>query len=118
MPADIIRLIPFAPQAGAAPAEPSDGTRKRSEIVQTAINVASPEPLLLPAPKAARLCGISEATWYRLKAAGKVPVPVRLGGRVLWKVEELRRWCAAGCPDQRSWLALEHANGRSRLAGR
>jgi len=67
------------------------------------------EPLLVPAAKAARLCGVSEASWYRLKAAGKLPAPVRLGGRVLWRVEELRRWCAAGCPDLRTWQALESA---------
>jgi hypothetical protein len=37
---------------------------------------------------------------------------VRLGGRVLWRAEELRRWCAAGCPDLRTWSALENASGR------
>jgi predicted DNA-binding transcriptional regulator AlpA len=70
------------------------------------------EPLLVPAPEASRICGVSEASWYRLKSSGKVPLPVRLGGRVLWRVDELRRWCAAGCPDLRTWQALENANGR------
>jgi predicted DNA-binding transcriptional regulator AlpA len=74
---------------------------------------------MVPAPEAARLCGISEASWYRLKSAGKLPAPVKLGGRVLWRVEELRRWSAAGCPDLRTWQALESANGRrSSTAGR
>jgi predicted DNA-binding transcriptional regulator AlpA len=68
---------------------------------------ASVEPLLVPASDAARMCGLSEASWYRLKAAGKVPLPVRLGGRVFWRLDELRRWCAAGCPDLRNWQALE-----------
>ena len=72
----------------------------------------APEPLLVPAPEAARLCGVSEASWYRLKSAGKVPAPVRLSSRVLWRGEELRRWCAAGCPDLRTWSALENASGR------
>jgi hypothetical protein len=40
-----------------------------------------------------------------------------LGGRVLWRVEELRRWTAACCPDLLTWQALESANGR-RGAGR
>src|SRR4051794_29753633 len=53
---------------------------------------AAVEPLLVPAGEAARLCGISEATWFRLKAAGKTPAPVKLGGRVLYRVEDLRLW--------------------------
>ena len=69
------------------------------------------EPLLVPAPEAARLCGISEASWYRLRSSGKVPSALRLGGRVMWRVEELRRWCTAGCPDLRTWQALENASG-------
>jgi predicted DNA-binding transcriptional regulator AlpA len=73
------------------------------------------EALLVDAKEAARICGISEASWYRLKSAGKLPLPVRLGGRVLWRVEELRRWTVAGCPDLRTWQALENANGRPRL---
>lgn len=48
--------------------------------------------LLLAAPEAARLCGISPATWHRLRAAGKVgPAPIRLGGRVLWRRDEACR---------------------------
>jgi predicted DNA-binding transcriptional regulator AlpA len=70
------------------------------------------QPLLLPAGDAARLCGISEVTWYRLKAAGKLPQPVRLGGRVLWRLEELRDWIAAGCPAAREWAARRAAGGR------
>ena len=78
---------------------------------------APAEPLLVPAAESARLCGVSEASWYRLKSAGKVPAPVRLGGRVLWRVEKLRRWCAAGCPDLHTWQAMDNAGGRPRPAG-
>ena len=94
-----------------------DAPAAHHSVGRPAALAAAVEPLLVPAPEAARLCGISEATWYRLKAAGKLPLPLRLG-RVLWRVEELRRWCAAGCPDQRTWQALENANGRPRQAGR
>jgi predicted DNA-binding transcriptional regulator AlpA len=67
----------------------------------------APEPALVPAKLAARLCGISKASWERLHAAGKVPAPVRLGGRVLWRLEELRRFIDAGCPP--GWRAVEAA---------
>jgi hypothetical protein len=38
--------------------------------------------------EAARLAAVSIATWWRLRAAQKVPPPVRLGGRVLWRLDE------------------------------
>jgi predicted DNA-binding transcriptional regulator AlpA len=63
------------------------------------------QPLLIPAPEAARLCGVSEATWWRLHAAKRVPAAVKLAGRTLWRSEELRNWCEAGCPDRRTWEA-------------
>jgi predicted DNA-binding transcriptional regulator AlpA len=100
--------------AGGRPAPPAP----TAEDLRARPEAPSVEPLLVPAATAAPLCGVSEASWYRLKAAGKLPAPVRLGGRVLWRVEELRRWCAAGCPDLRTWQALEHAGGRPRQAGR
>jgi predicted DNA-binding transcriptional regulator AlpA len=67
------------------------------------------EPLLVPAPEAARLCGISEATWFRLKSAGNTPPEVRLGGRVLYRVEDLRLWVSWGCGTRREFEARKAA---------
>jgi predicted DNA-binding transcriptional regulator AlpA len=63
----------------------------------------------VPARVACRLAGVSLATWWRLLARGKVPPPVRLGGRVLWRVEELEEWVRHGCPDARTWSAMQNA---------
>ena len=63
------------------------------------------ERLLIGAMEAARMAGVSRSTWWSLHSAGKVPVPVHLGGRTLWNIEELRRWIAAGCPARERWLA-------------
>ncbi|MEZ6050377.1 MAG: hypothetical protein R3C02_03160 [Planctomycetaceae bacterium] len=35
-------------------------------------------PLMIDASEAARLIGVSKATWARMDSAGKVPAPVRL----------------------------------------
>jgi predicted DNA-binding transcriptional regulator AlpA len=70
------------------------------------------QPLLIPAPEAARLCGVSPATWWRLHAAKRTPAPVKLAGRTLWRSEELRKWCEVGCPDRRAWEARQGAAGR------
>ena len=65
--------------------------------------VAEMMPLMVEAAEAARLCGISRATWYAMRKSGKVPKPVRLGGRVQWRVDELHEWVRVGCPPLARW---------------
>jgi prophage regulatory protein len=55
-------------------------------------------PLLLSGKIVAERLGISMRTLWRLRAAGKLPAPVRLGGSVRWRVNEIDSWVAAGCP--------------------
>lgn len=50
---------------------------------------------LVSSIEAARICGVSRATWYRLLALGKVPTPRKIGRRSLWLERELRDWAAA-----------------------
>ena len=71
---------------------------------------------LVEAAEAARICGISRTLWYTLKAAGRVPTPVHLGRRVLWRVDELHRWMDAGCPALHQWKHMDTkmAGGRAR----
>jgi len=63
--------------------------------------------LLLSAREAAHVCSVSISTWYCWGAAGRVPLPVRIGGRVLWRTDELRRWIDAGCPARSRFEARE-----------
>ncbi len=67
---------------------------------------AEEELLLLPARKAAALCGMSLRTWRIWDAAGHVPMPLRIGRSMFWRAEELREWVAAGCPKRDIWTAL------------
>ena len=62
-------------------------------------------PLLLTARRAAALCGKSLRTWRSWDSAGQIPRPVRLGRSVLWRLDELRDWVAAGCPRRAEWEA-------------
>jgi predicted DNA-binding transcriptional regulator AlpA len=84
--------------------------------LEAAPPAAALTPLLVPASVAGPLCGRSEASWWRDHAAGRCPRPVRIGGSTLWRVEELRRWIEARCPDRRSWEAMEAARNGSGLA--
>jgi len=60
------------------------------------------EPLLIPAIEFARLLQVSTRTLWRLRSAGDLPAPVRFGGTVRWRLEEVRKWIAEGCPPPRA----------------
>lgn len=69
--------------------------------------VAPAPPLLLGAKAAAELCGVSMRTWWALNSAGKTPLPVRLGGRTLWRTAEIAAWIEAGCPARDRWHSMK-----------
>ena len=65
--------------------------------------------LVVDARRLARLlcCGIRTVrTW---DAAGKLPAPIRIRGRVVWRMEEIRAWLEAGAPDRKTWAAIRAA---------
>lgn len=69
----------------------------------TVANVVGVEPLLLRSADVARLLGISARQFRRLDASGQVPQAIRVGASKRWRVDELRSWCASGCPARVRW---------------
>lgn len=66
---------------------------RRPQIVVT--------PLLVDAPTAARILGIGHRTFERLVSTGRVPRPLRLGRRRLWRLQpDLAEWVSDGCNNQ------------------
>ena len=63
------------------------------------------EPLLIGRGDVAHLLGVSSRLICTMDASGHMPRPIRLGRRVLWRVEELRLWTQAGCPPRTRWEA-------------
>jgi excisionase family DNA binding protein len=61
------------------------------------------KPELLNAIATAEVLGISRAHLYRLHNAGKIPLPMRLGGAVRWRLKELMAWIDAGMPNRSRW---------------
>ena len=56
---------------------------------------------LLTAKQLAALLQVSLRTLWRMRSAGQVPSPLRFGGTVRWRKDEVLQWIAAGCPTQR-----------------
>ena len=63
------------------------------------------EPLVVDAKRLAKLLGKSLRTIRTLDAAGKLPVPLRIGGSVMWRIEDINAWLAAGAPSRAQWVA-------------
>lgn len=65
------------------------------------------EPFLVDAAGAARLLDVSVAHVYALRSTGRFgPEPVRLGRACRYRVDELRAWLDAGCPNRERWRAM------------
>jgi hypothetical protein len=76
-------------------------------------------PLLVPDTTAAALVNVSRATLHRLRAAGKWgPEPVRLGRRLLFRLQEMCEWVDAACPIAEVWAAMRAQNKRIGKSGR
>ncbi len=68
------------------------------------------DSLLLSAGDAAELIGIGRTQFYELHSSGRLPLPLTLGKRKLWRAEELRLWVQADCPSAEKWLQMKGGN--------
>lgn len=66
-------------------------------------------PLVVDARRLAKLLCAGIRTVRTWDAAGKLPAPLRISGRVLWRVDEIRAWLTAGAPDRETWEARKAA---------
>lgn len=66
---------------------------------------------LLNVSEAASFCGVSRATWYRMLSGLRVPLPVKIGRRVLWNARELRCWIESQCPAGTRWNRERRLHG-------
>ena len=55
------------------------------------------ESLLIPAERFAKMMQISTRTLWRLLSARRIPEPVRIGGSVRWRLDQVKQWIASGC---------------------
>jgi predicted DNA-binding transcriptional regulator AlpA len=89
--------------------DPVESLRDRPDCGRPKSLASAIEPLLVGTRQAAEVCGVSEASWYRLKAAGRTPAPVKVGSRTLYRVADVKLWVALGCPDRKTFEARKDA---------
>ena len=71
------------------------GDTPMNRSVQTVLHDIFPE--LLSTAEAARLCGMGERTLWRHSRSGLAPKPVKIGGLVRYRRQELLEWIENGC---------------------
>jgi excisionase family DNA binding protein len=53
---------------------------------------------LISVDRVAELLDVSVRTVWRLRSAGQIPEPVKLGRSIRWNAAELSTWIERGCP--------------------
>jgi hypothetical protein len=81
----------------------------RGAVERSTPPVSAGEPLLVSAKEAARMCGVSPATWARRASAGQTLPAIKWGGHVLYRVDLLREWVGLGMPDRHTWETIKKA---------
>jgi excisionase family DNA binding protein len=66
-------------------------------------------PLLVDAKGLSKLLSVGVRTVRTWDAAGKLPAPLRVGGRVLWSDSEVKAWIRAKVPDRETWATIREA---------
>ena len=64
-------------------------------------------PLLLTAKELGRLLGVALCTVWTWNAAGRIPLPLRIGGTTRWRRREIEQWIEAGAPGREKWESMK-----------
>jgi excisionase family DNA binding protein len=78
-------------------------------LIDDQLTTADPAPcvstLLLSARDLARELAVSRSTIWRWHAAGKLPLPIKVGRAVRWSRDAIVRWISMGSPDRSTFEA-------------
>lgn len=98
-------VLPLRAAPIETPKQQKPERRNPKPLVTDARRLAK-ELLVADARRLAKALGMGLRTIRTLDAAGKLPKPIRIGGRVVWRMKEIRAWLAAGAPDRETWAAM------------
>jgi predicted DNA-binding transcriptional regulator AlpA len=67
------------------------------------------DSLVLDTTQMCHLLRCSLATLHRRRSAGQLPRPIKWGGKLCWRADEVKAWVTAGMPDAKTWEATKEA---------
>ncbi len=79
----------------ASPTAADTGSQARLQNARKSLDTL---PEMLSAEELADWLKISKRTVWRLKSAGAIPKPVKIGRSVRWQRNEISAWLEKGCP--------------------
>jgi len=93
-----IRAIPCPLETMTMPRSAADRFSNPAHPDREQLRASRRDPDLIDAKTAAAIVGVSRRTWFRYVDNGDVPRPVRFGGSVKWRRDEIHAWIQDGCP--------------------
>ncbi len=69
---------------------------------------------LITAKQLAKLLSISPRTVWRLRSAGKLPMPVTFGGSVRWRLSDIALWQELRCPNEKTFETIKNTESKRR----
>jgi predicted DNA-binding transcriptional regulator AlpA len=78
---------------------------------------AATAPVLIADCELAAMLAVSRSHVHRLRAAGRLPAPIKLGRVTRWVRGEITEWLAAGAPSRELWEARKAMESRRAARG-
>jgi excisionase family DNA binding protein len=82
------------------PTTPSGSAKGGSSMISDNTHDKSSRPArrLIRSTELAEMLGVHPRTISRMLSSGRIIQPIRLGGSVRWRLDEVEQWIADGCP--------------------
>lgn len=61
-------------------------------------NTTAATPQLIDVERLVQITGLSKPTLWRHHAAGLIPLGMKIGRAVRWRLADINRWIESGCP--------------------
>jgi predicted DNA-binding transcriptional regulator AlpA len=81
-------------------------------LMETSNTTSAPStPLLIGAAAVGALLSVSKRQVWNMHQTGALgPLPVKLGGRTLWRTADIEAWVKLKCPNRERWMDLQESN--------
>jgi len=76
-------------------------------MIRSSVEIIQIEPICIRPKQAAALIGVSPRKFAEMRSCGLLPPSFKLGGCIVFKIEDLKDWARWGFPNLDRFLALQ-----------